>query len=388
MSFADLPEFPQGGAARAENGNQGIPPEAFQQGLEDAGFGVLTTRKPEDIPSVREVLDSEVDTLSRALGHPGQPPEHQPAPAPPQQQTGIPAQAPAYRADTAPPQGADLSRRPLEERIQAITQKYGGNFETLAKAHAHADAARSRAQMEAAGYRGELSQIRDQVSRIESLLTGPRPDATPYSRPVQPGPTPQNGRETPITGEQFLQDPSVFLDRLVDRVTEKTDRVVQNHLLAYSDAQRRVLEEDRLRDLRAQNKAEIDKLAPVMDEIYFRDKDIYDALPQARSFNLILERARERQAAIDATNYHREITEAFGGNGTPALPNAAPGTTGALPSGGTGAGRRPNSQAITDYSNTPAMNRLWRSRSDSREEMKGITDVLKERGFGEDLTIY
>jgi hypothetical protein len=33
------------------------------------------------------------------------------------------------------------------------------------------------------------------------------------------------------------------------------------------------------------------------------------------------------------------------------------------------------------------MNRLWRSRSDSREEMRAVTDILKERGFGEDIPI-
>jgi hypothetical protein len=52
-----------------------------------------------------------------------------------------------------------------------------------------------------------------------------------------------------------------------------------------------------------------------------------------------------------------------------------------------GTARRPNNGAISDYSQTPAMNNLWRSRSDSREEMKAITDILKERGFGEDIPI-
>lgn len=388
MGFADLPDFPQGGAARAENGNQGIPPEAFQQGLADAGYDVLTTRKPEDIPGVRAVLDAEVDTLSRAMGHPGLPPQEPQAPAHPQQ-TGMPPQAPVQNeTDTAPQYGADLSKRPLEDRIRGIMSKYGGNFEKLAEAHVHADAARSRASQEAAGYRGEIAALREQANRIEAMLSNRTPAAPQYRRPDETGAPAPNGGEAQITGEEFLSNPSRFINQVVDRVTERTERVVQNHLLAYSDAQRRVMEENRLRDLRQQNQAEIEKLAPIMDDIYQRDRDIYDSLPQARSFTMILDRARERQAAIDATNYHREITEAFGGNGTP-VETAAPGTSGALPSGGTGNGRRPaTNRGITDYSNTPAMNRLWRSRSDSREEMRAITDILKERGFGEDLPIY
>lgn len=387
MGFADLPDFPQGGAARAENGNQGIPPEAFQQGLADSGYDVLTTRKPEDIPEVRAVLDAEVDTLSRAMGHPSPPSASPQAPALPQQ-TGMPPAPVPQRTDTAPADyGADLSKRPLEERIQGVMSKYGGNFEKLAAAHVHADAQRGRALQEAAGYRGEIAALREQANRIEAMLSRGIPATPTYTAAGGPTATPAGG-ESRITGEEFLSNPGVFIDRVVDRVTAKTEKVVQDHLLAYSDAQRRVMEDNRLRELRQQNQAEIERLAPIMDELYARDRDIYDSLPQTRSFGLILERARERQAAIDATNYHREIQEAFGGNGTPA-PNAAPGTSGALPSGGTGNGRRPaTNRGITDYSNTPAMNRLWRSRSDSREEMRAITDILKERGFGEDLPIY
>jgi hypothetical protein len=388
MGFADLPNFPQGGAARAENGNQGIPPEAFTQSLTDSGYDVLTSRKPEDIPEVRAVLDAEVDTLSRAMGHQSPPPQQSQAPALQPQHPGQPPQAPAPQWTDTAPQGADLSKRPLEERIHGIMQKYGGNFEKLAEAHVHADAARTRAQQQAAGYRDEIPALRAQVSRIEEMLmTRGTPGPPAYRQPGQPDPTTPTGGDTPITGDQFLANPEPVIERIVSRVT---DTVVRNHLLAYSDAQRRVMDDQRVQDLRRQNQQEIDKLAPIMDEIYARDRDLYDALPQSRSFNMILERARDRQAAIDATNYHREITEAFGGNGTPAPGQAAPGTSGALPSGGTGAGRRPQAQGqgITDYSNTPAMNRLWRSRSDSREEMRAVTDILKERGFGEDLPIY
>jgi hypothetical protein len=384
LGFQDLPEFPQGGAARAEHGNQGLPPESFQQALTDTGYDVLTSRKPEDIPSVQAVLDAEVDTLSRAMGHQGQPPQQQQGPAP-TGQTGPPSQAPApQQADTAPLQGADFSKRPLEERIHAIMSKYGGNFEKLAEAHAHADAARTRAQQQTANYRDEISALRDQTNRIESMLAQGRPESPPYRQPAQPGATTPTGGETPISGEEFLSNPGPVIERIVSRVT---DNVVRNHLLAYSDAQRRVMEDQKLQDLRRQNQQEIEKLAPIMDEVYLRDRDLYDSLPQSRSFSMIFERAKDRQAAIDAANYHREITEAFGGNGTPAG-NAAPGQSGSLPSAGTGAGRRPQTQGITDYSNTPAMNRLWRSRSDSREEMKAVTDILKERGFGEDMPIY
>jgi len=352
--------------------------------MEDAGYGVLTSRKPEDIPEVRAVLDAEVDTLSRAMGHQGQPPAEPQAPAP-TGHTGQPPQAPApQRVDTAQVPGADLSKRPLEERIQSIMSKYGGNFEKLAEAHVHADAARTRAQQQTADYRNEISALRDQGNRIESMLAQGRPETPLYRRPGQSDTTAPTGADTPVSGEEFLANPGPVIERIVARVT---DKVVQSHLLAYSDAQRRVMEDQKLQDLRRQNQPEIEKLAPIMDDIYLRDRDLYDSLPQNRSFAMILDRARDRQAAIDAANYHREITEAFGGNGTPAA-NAAPGQGGSLPSAGTGAGRRPQAPGgISDYSNTPAMNRLWRSRSDSREEMRAVTDILKERGFGEDIPI-
>jgi hypothetical protein len=289
--------------------------------------------------------------------------------------------------DTAAVPGADLSKRPLEERIETIRAKYGQNFEKLAESHVHADAARSRAQMEAAGYRSEIAGLRDQNNRILSMLEQGRPEVAPqYRQPGQPVTTPTNTGDTPITAEDFLANPGLHIERILARATDQTNKVVQNHLLAYSDAQRRVMEQQRTDELRRSNQAEIDKLAPIMDEIYARDRDLYDALPQGRALTAILERARDRQAAIDAANYHKEITEALGGNGTLA-PNATPGQNGALPSAGTGAGRRPQNGAISDYSNTPAMNRLWRSRSDSREEMRALTDTLKERGFGEDIPI-
>jgi len=384
MGFDQLPAFPQGGAARAEDGNQGIPPEAFQQGLEDAGYGALNARRPEDIPEVRAVLDAEVDTLSRAMGHQAAPPAAPQAPAP-AGHTGQPPQAPIpQRVDTAPQNGADLSKRPIEERIETIRLKYGQNFEKLAESHVHADAARTRAQQEAAGYRGEIAALRDQNNRILSMLEQGRPEVAPqYRRPGQPDPTIPTGGEVRATGEQFLQDPEPIIERVVERITGK---VVQSHLLAYSDAQRRVMEQQKADDLRKSNQAEIEKLAPLMDEIYFRDRDLYDSLPQARSLSMILDRARDRQAAIDAASFYRELTEVPGGNGIPAQ-NAAPGNSGSLPSGGVGTARRPNNGAITDYSNTPAMNRLWRSRSDSRDEMRAVTDVFKERGFGEDIPI-
>jgi hypothetical protein len=285
--------------------------------------------------------------------------------------------------DTAAVPGADLSKRPLEERIQSVMSKYGGNFEKLAEAHVHADAARTRAQQQAAGYNGEIAALREQTNRIEAMLSRGTPEVPQYRPPGRPDATAPTGAETPVSGEEFLQNPGPVIERIVAKVT---DRVVQSHLLAYSDAQRRVMEQQRTDELRRNNQAEIDKLAPIMDEIYARDRDLYDALPQGRALTAILERARDRQAAIDAANYHRELTEAYGSNGTPAG-HAAPGTTGSLPSAGTGAGRRPQNGAISDYSNTPAMNRLWRSRSDSREEMRAVTDILKERGFGEDIPI-
>ena len=384
MPFETLPEFPQGGVARAESGNMGIPPEAFTQALQDPAYATLTARRPEDAPAVRQVLDTEVDTLSRALGHQGQPPAQPQAPAQPLQ-TGTPPQAPAPPwADTAHQQpGADLSKRPLEERIHAIQAKYGGNFERLAEAHAHADAARTRAQQTASQYRGEFSALDDRMARIEAMLQG-RPAETPQYG-ARPAPAATDTPETagrPLTADEFFNNPEPILRRVVE---ETTDRVVKNHLLAYTSAQAQHEQQQQAEQLRQHHAKDIEELRPIMDEIYYAKPWLYDRLPENLLLTELIERARERQAAMNGVTLYREVTQGFGGNGIPA--NAAPGTAGALPQAGGGQGRRPAAGAITDYSNTPAMNRLWRSRSDSRDEMKALTDILKERGVGEDIPI-
>jgi hypothetical protein len=305
-------------------------------------------------------------------------------------QTGTPQQPPApQNADPGqPPQGADLSKRPLEERIQGIMQKYGGNFERLAEAHAHADAARTRAQQQNAGYRQDLSALTGRFDRIESMLAG-RPDGSQqYGNPNAPaGPGTPSEPEIPLTGDDILSKPEVFLDRMEKRM----DGVIRNHLLAYTNAQaqhsKAQRSEERAEDMRRERHAEIEELRPVMDEIYYAKPWLYDRMPQHEALTELLDRAKDRQAAHNAVTYHQEMKAAYGDNGTPA-PGAAPSTTGALPQAGGGQARRPAAGATTNYSETPAMNRLWKSRSDSREEMKAVTDILKERGFGEDLKIY
>ncbi len=368
MGFNDLPEFPQGGVARTENGNQGIPPESFQQALQDAGSSLITsTKRPEDNPAVQAALAAEVDALSRGMGFAPQPAA---PPAPGQPETpAAQARMPQPGAPTSPPRPPD----DLSDRIRRVMEKYSST-EELAKAYIHTDAARTRSEQmrasEIAALRGELQMLRSELN--------PRNAAPPYAAPAAASPAPGMPPGPVEDPEEFFKNPAANIRNLVNDV-------VTTHLSAYNEAQRQFVEQQQFDRLRSQMQKDIDRLRPFMDEIYAKDRDLYDALPQDRALTLLVERAHDREEAYRARAYHQEITQILGGNGTPA-PGAAPVQTGALPSGNVG--RRVETPPSGNWSNTPNFNRLWKSRSDSVDEMGAITDILKERGFGEDIPIY
>jgi len=361
MPFSNLPEFPQGGVARAESGNQGIPPEAFQTALQDAGSSLLTSSKrPEDAPAVQAALGAEVDVLSQQLGF---------APSP--------GQATPAQPDTSQGPAAPLSQPPtgdLRERIARVMEKYSSP-EELAKAYVHTDAARTQAQQQRAQ---EIAALRNELADVRSLLSTQRYAPAPGQPAQAPGPSP-SGSEDP---EEFFKTPA---QRIANIVEDVTNRVVTRHLTAYNEAQRQYMEAQQFDSARANLGKEIEELRPFMDELYLKHRAIYDGMPQVEALNLLVENARDRKEAYRARAYHQEISQILGGNGTPA--NAAPGQTGALP-GGTAGRRVDANQPVANWSDTPAFNRLWKARSDSVDEMRAVTDILKERKFGEDVPIY
>ena len=392
MGFADLPEFPQGGAARAESGNMGIPPESFMKAQDDAGLGVLTApSRPEDAPAVQAALGREVDTTLAAMGQtqpqpvPQAPVQPQaPAAAPPdtQQPQPAPQYQPAPAAQPADPAtGATVplsDNRPFEDRIRGIQSKYGGDFDNLAKAHVHSEAARTRISQERSG---EIAALDGRMERIEQVLTdlSRRPAGNPTPPRVDQG-NPEDLSHTGGQGQtdEFYRDPRGEIRSIVNDA-------LSTHLTAYKQAQNESEEEQQFDRMMRDNRDEIERLKPVMDQVFEEEQHIFTRLPKPQALGLLMKRARERHLYGQALQYHREVTAAFGnGSGQPNQP--APNPAASLPGASAATGQRGGeSQPVRDWSRTPNFERLWKSRSDSRDEMGSLTDILKERNFWNEI---
>lgn len=377
MGFDDLPNFPQGGIARSESGNQGIPPERFQQALLDQGVRLIAdSKRPEDTPAVQEALGTAVDTLLQQMGQ--APPPALPSMAPASPDTPRPAPAPA---DTARSTSPEPFGPITPERIQRALEKYSSP-EELAKAYLHTDAARTRAQQERSH---ELNSLRSTVENLQQEIANFR-GATQNLRPAGSSSVPEGAPASSMTQEEaeaFWRNPA--------KMKEWMSEVVRDHLMAYTDAQAQYQQEVSFEQYRKQKAEEIQALKPFMDEIYMEDRNVFESLEQKVALDLLLKRAHEREEAVRGRLFYEEMRTMTGANGapTPGIPNAAPGTTGSLPSSGTGMSRLQQSQTPQgDWSRTKNMDRLWKSRSDSVDEMSALTDILKERGFAEDIPIY
>ena len=383
MGFDDLPNFPQGGIGRAESGNQGIPPERFQQALLDQGVRLIAdSKRPEDTPAVQEALGASVDALLQQMGH-ALPPAPSNAPmapaAPDTQQAASYAPAPADTAARSPEPSGPIT----PDRIRRALEKYSSP-EELAKAYLHTDAARTRAQQDRSH---ELSSLRSTVETLSQEISSLRTAAQNMQPGQHPGSTPANptASMTQEEAEDFWRNPAKMKDWMSE--------VVRDHLMAYTDAQAQHQQEVSFEEYRRQKASEIQALRPFMDEVYQEDRNVFESLNQKTALELLLKRAREREEAVRGRLFYEEMRTMTGGNGapTPGIPNAAPGTTGSLPNVGSGMSRVHNAQNTPpggDWSKTRSMDRLWKSRSDSTDEMSAITDILKERGFGEDILIY
>lgn len=377
MGFDSLPEFPQGGVARADSGNMGIPPESFQQALRDRGVDLIESgKRPEDNPAVARVLSAEVDALAAQMGLAIPPSPQQPGAPPAMADTRqvAPQMAPARPADTA--HGPAAPRVPdadLRAKIDNVMRKYDSP-EAIAKAYVHADAARTRAQMERSN---DITALRGEIAQVRDLLESRNAGA--FVPPNQAG----QGFDTGFNPQAPEEDEYLKKTRAI------VNDVVKTHLTAFADAQRRSNQDRSFRSLREQRQADIKRLEPFMDEIYIEERDIFDSLPKDRALDLLIKRAKEREGAYKGELYHQDMKAILEGDTVPgAAPNGSPaGGAGAVPNaGGTARRVEPGSPTNGDWSRTPAFEKLWKARSDSREEDMAVVDILAERGFGNHLT--
>lgn len=368
----DLPEFNNGGEITSRHGVAGIPPENFQQALRDTGSDLIeSTKRPEDSSVVQAALASEVDTLARQLGH------H----PPPDLGQQVPRQDTPAAYQQAAPQAPPSPATPgtLEDRIRRVMEKYSSP-EELAKAYDHAQ--RAVTQVGQSRSR-EVSDLRMENARLENELQQARMQQT-YQR--RPEPTEEaDDMPTGHTSGAVPEDPEKFFQKPAKNFSELMRGVIRDEIAQMNEAQRIAAEEAEFEEKRQENADRIEALRPVMNQIYQQDIDLYEALPKDRALDLLLERATERYEAMRARTFFDDLRKETGIGGTPA--NAAPQQTGALPTG-SGSGRRPGgSQAVSDWSQTPNFNRLWKARSESVEEDRAITSILRERGFGEDIPL-
>jgi hypothetical protein len=282
----------------------------------------------------------------------------------------------------------NTSERSIEDRIRAVQQKYGGSFEKAAEALVHSEAARTRAQQDRSGDIAALrNEFRESTSRLEGLILGQGRPASPAMRPgngqvgygAVPG-NPGNGVPT-VDPALFQNDPATAVAMVVGPIVEET-------VARYGRAQIDALAQ---RDLRikqeqwqTQQRDRLQKLRPLMEQIYSEKPHLYEHLHPQHRDELLFEAAQDRAKALQGQAFYAEI-EALGLDGTPGG-SPAPPQTGALP-GSAGAGaRRPGPAPTGDWGNTRNMNRLWRSTTET-DEMRAATDILKERGFGEQIPL-
>lgn len=361
----DLPEFSGNGSG--PQGTGGIPPEEILSGLKPTERDLaLSSQHPEDGAAAQRVIGAEADSIMSQLGltSPQAPTVDTPASATPA------APAPAQQI----PQDA-AQEAPMVDRVKQILQRYGDDKTKLAEGLLHAKAAATRAQQDRAG---EISELRDQLvnvnAQLAALLT-PRP-ASADTRDYMPGATTHTA---PQTGPDFWTNPQAVIQQVVQES-------VQANLLAY-DAAARQRDEQKRRDekvatINQQHSEDVARLKPVMAKIFSENQAIYANADPAVAYEDLFKRAQEREQAELGRQLYREMSNLPPDTAS----NPAP-SPGAAPVGA-GSGRAQNTGAappVRDWSRTPEFERLWKSKGESAGEMGAITDVLRQRGFGEHI---
>jgi len=357
-------------------GSGGIPPEEFSQTLADQGTDLVgASRRPEDSAAAQAVLDREVTSLAGQLGvvlPPDDRPREPQAPAEP---------ATPEAASHAAPAVGDAPPEDLATKIRNVKQKFGGDFGKLAEAYTRSNAEASRMASglasENAQIRGELAGLNAKLSRIVDHVSGAMP-AQGQGPSARTEPTP-------------LQiDDETFRERPVESVAQIVRSVVRDEFVAVEQARARIDEQRQLRDIERQNQADIDRLRPVMAEMYRRDPDVYSQMGETRALNFLLERAKEREFANQAAAFYDQFKDidpdqAGAPAGAVAPVVGHPGTiqrSGAVSARARAVAGGPQNG---NWSTTQGMRRLYGQRDGTSSEAGALVDVLRERGHGEHL---
>jgi hypothetical protein len=366
-----------------------------------------------------------------------------PAPAPvpdtpPQYPQAAPSPAPAADTQVGQP---PADPQDLAGRIVNIQQKYAGDFNQLANAHVHAQRAMTQANQTVAAQSSEIRDLQQSMAQlhatvnnaIQGLNTGPYP-----GRPSSfQGPS----EEHP---EQFSRD--AYDEDPVGTIKGVVTASIQENLANYEVARQQQETQKAQREAYKEREAEYTAWRPKMTEIFNENPELYRNMQPYDTMSLLYERAKERAGFETAQIYHAQISQELGiqppqgipgqpapqqidPNGSPypmatgapqgippapqgygpvppgygmapqptlvappqpGYPPAAamPGQPGYnIPTGPTGGVRStvPGQPPGGSWSKTPGMQHLWNAKSDSMDEMRAITKVLEERGFGNHL---
>jgi hypothetical protein len=270
----------------------------------------------------------------------------------------------------------------LATKVRKVKEKFGGDFGKLAEAYTRSNAEAGRMASglasENAQIRGELAGLNAKLSRIVDGIypdQGRQPQARTESQPIE------------IDDEKFRENPAAAVTEIVRR---ETRNVIRDEFVAVEQARARIDEQRQLRDIERQNQADIDRLRPVMAEMYRRDPDVYSQMGETRALNFLLERAKEREFANQAAAFYDQFKDidpdqAGAPAGAVAPVMGHPGTiqrSGAVSARArAAAGGPPNG----NWSTTPGMRKLYGQRDGTSSESGALVEVLRERAIGEHL---
>jgi hypothetical protein len=376
-SFNELPELGQGEIARLETSAPGVDLEALADAFSMGGH------KPMDNPIFGGQRPQAVQPQEQPQP---QPVATAPAPAPQQPpaaqapvQPDTPVAAPAW--GVAPPSPGVLTPEEMQQRVNTVLQKYGGDPQATARAYVEVTRKATELGQNNAALVGalgplyqEITNLRDMVARV----TAPVPPAAVggYPAPVRPPSDPNMPGAESASADEFLRDPR-------GNVAQVVREVFRTEMATFTQAQRQAEAERKATDdyyaVYNQNRAEAEALRPVMDQIYAQNATAFQRIPPAERLTMLIQMARDRVDGWNGRQAIQEVQGIFSANGGAAT--APPGTSGALPSGMPARGV-PGAQAPRpgDLSRTPAMQRLWRAPGNSLEEDRAVMDVFRERG--------
>lgn len=395
-----LPQFNPSGTG--PQGAGAIPPEAVREGLRASGTDLPgSTLQPEEYPAAQQILDREVDAImaagagnSPAAAPSGSPNGDTPlAPATAPQAPGMPGTAPAGQVTVD-----QRVMAVVDPKVRGIFDKYRGDVNAILQAHQNMQGEYTRTQQRNSELEGQLAGMNETLmtlsQRIEAMSQqppqpqwGPQPQPRPERQPYAPaGQAPPVGQPRPggPLGNDFLLNPEPVLERIVGGV-------VQREILNYAQAQARQREMERAEELMAEKQAEFERLRPSIQRIYNQRRSWYDALPAAERLEELLGRAQTEERLNTLSGFVSELQTSGYIDVGPRAPAVPPGASPGVSGGGTV--RQPGGPpqagpAAGGWSQTRAMQDLWRQPDGTSREMEAMTRVLKERGFGENIPIY